>query len=320
MKPSRYVRPSAPIPLVVQRRDRAILSAIATHRYLRSDHVRRLFWPRATLARARRRLRALWAAHFVDRLYLPQVVAQSDAERPTNGRGLAIYSLARRGAELVAEERLENVDAIPHTPEANRVGYATLKHHLVVTDLLVDVEAAGGSLGLATTIRRETTFRQALHQARRNGFAGAAIVPDGAFTVFGAYGHRSFYVEVTRAGMKAGNESLRAKLDTYLRLNRERFFRRVYGDKTIRAVIWLFPTESRLNVALRLLKRIGRGHRFFWFGLYNERAGHVPAQTQPTAIFSTQFEDGLGTKHTIIEGIVGTHHYHHEYVPTDPAP
>src|SRR5207248_164462 len=98
---SRYVRP----PLLkhgldLQPRDRALLRSVFTHRFMRSDHLRALFFAGASLRVAQLRLRRLWEHHLLERHYLPFVL---DGIHPAPPRARQpIYALGPRGAEVVA--------------------------------------------------------------------------------------------------------------------------------------------------------------------------------------------------------------------------
>ena len=181
-KPSRYVRPDQPIPTVLQPRDIRILEAVHKHRYLTSVHIHHLFFGGKTMNAVRVRLRKLWSNHCLDRYYFPIMLTGIRKSQPEKGR--ALYSLAKRGAEILVEHLGYDPDDIPCTPRDNTVGFAYLKHHLVVTDMLVALESSDRDDVEVVKTERETSLRQIISSARTTGeFKGQSVISDGFFTL-----------------------------------------------------------------------------------------------------------------------------------------
>src|SRR5688572_213002 len=101
-------RPSRICGVALQPRDRTALVAVHRHRYLTSQHLALLAYGGVSERIVQRRLRALWAAGYVDRgrVVLLEGEGVLRAARP-------LYSLAVPGAELVASELGLDPDKIP---------------------------------------------------------------------------------------------------------------------------------------------------------------------------------------------------------------
>ena len=284
---SRYQRPASPTTsLALTARDRRVLRAVYDHRYLTTEHLRLLVFPGISRRVVQARLRKLWEHRYLDRRFVPVVVG--DSRHPGRPRGEPLYCLDGAGAiELSAELGIDS-SQIPHTPARNAHGFATLEHHLVVTDLIVAISAAcrdDPRVRLAS-FERETRLRFLIYQWRRTNGSGAAIVPDGAFTLEYDGGPRStFYVEVVRAGVKGGNGTLGTKLRRYAELVRSGFFREAYGHGHVRAVLFVTTTPRRSEALRQVASHVRHGRQLFWFGAIAETA-EAPSTLTPATILT----------------------------------
>lgn len=305
MYPSRYLRPATPRPMHLEPRDREILRAVHRHRYLTSDHVQALVFPGVSRRRAQARLRLLFEHRYLDRFYLPLVLADVGVSSRRPSRPL--YCLARRGAEVVAADQRLPLGDIPHTPRQNAAGYATLVHHLIATDFLVAVEAAvrrGGEVELVA-VRRESELRRDIAAWQRaHGSLGRFVVSDGALTLrYPATGAEwSFHLEVVRANVPGGNKTLLAKLAKYAELNRERFFERVFGQGIVRAVLVATTSPERAEGLRARAAALPYARGLFWFGSFGDTTrDRVPATSfTPSSILTTPWLDANGQVHTLI--------------------
>lgn len=277
--PSRHRRPVRPRPFEVQPRDRAVLAAIAHHRYLLAEHLHALVFAGSSLRRTQARLRGLWEHGFVDRIHVP---LQRDGRTVLSP---PLYCLATKGAKLVGGDINVAWRSLPHTPKQNTLGFATLLHHMVATDVLVAAECCSSSAAPVTTVR-ETTLRQALADARKRGrWKGSALVPDGAIVIGGQSPQAGvYYLEVVRAGVKSGNQLLRRKLELYVRLQHQRYFATAFGHDHVRAVLILTTSPERAERFRQLAARLPYGQRLFWFGAYTPSgAGTLKPAIDPRA-------------------------------------
>lgn len=283
--PSRHQRPAALPGFFLQPRDRLILQNVYRHRYVLARHVAQLNF-KGSLRAAQRRLRLLWERRYLDRLFLP---LQHDG-----GVRLSppLYSLARAGAEIVACDIDVAPCDIPHTPKANAVGFATMAHNLIATDLLVSAECANTEHRPIST-QQEFHLRRKLATARMyKNWRGQGIVPDGALTLFprgnipdlfrrGNDRPQTFYLEVVRASVRSGNQSLVRKCSLFAKLHHDGYFRIVFGHEHIRAVLILTTSNDRAERLRQLMANLRHGRNLFWFGVCTPRP---PGSLAPAAI------------------------------------
>jgi len=310
MYPSRYLRPATPRPMRLEPRDRDILQAVHRHRYLTSDHVQVLAFPGVSRRRAQARLRLLFEHGYLDRFYLPLVLQDVGVSSRRPSRPL--YCLARRGANIVAEDLGLAVAAIPHTPRQNARGYATLAHHLVVADFLVAVEAAivgRGDVEIVAVRREHELRRDIAAWQRAHGPLGRFVVSDGALTLLypRTDAEWSFHLEVVRANVPGGNKTLLAKLAKYAELNRERFFERVFGQRIVRAVLVATTSPERAEGLRTRAATLPHGRGLFWFGSFNDtsRQGVPITSFAPSTILTAPWRDANGETHTLIHAAAG---------------
>lgn len=289
--------PSSPSAgIIFQTRDYAIISSLATHRYLRSDHVHALQFAGSSVRVAQRRLRLLWQHEYVDRLFVPAVL--DGRHQPLIPPRQPIYTLTPQGAALVAERTgTDQIDRIPHLKPAERPSaVSTLEHHLVVSEFLVAVAVACRDSSDFTLhqLDHEWALWQQLAASKKE--RQGSIVPDGAFTFRLSNGALvSFAVEVVRANTKSGNHTLRAKLARYAELNRSGFFRDAYGFDRLRAVLVLTTTDARAQSLRSVAATLPQSRGLFWFASYL-----LPEQDQfaisPDSLFSYSWTIATGER------------------------
>jgi len=90
---SRFVRPVTLSSLILQPRDRDILLAVYSHRFLSSEQIMDMFF--GCVTRSNIRLRKLWEHDFLDRHFVYPLAF--------HGSSQAIYSLGERGVDIIAE-------------------------------------------------------------------------------------------------------------------------------------------------------------------------------------------------------------------------
>ncbi len=251
------------IGLILQPRDHDLLAALATHRFLRSDHVHALLFAESSWRVTQRRLRLLWQHKLVDRLFVPAVL--DGRHQPLIPPRQPVYTLSSKGATLVAERTGSTHDG-DRTPQP--FSLQTLEHQLVVSEFMVALVVAGRR---RSDLRLEVSHEWALWHAlsaktrKREG----VIVPDGAFTLSLPDGKSvTFCLEIVRAGTKGGNRRFAAKLAHYAELNRAGFFRDTYGFERVRAVLVLTTSSARAQSLRSAASTLRHSRGLFWFGSY----------------------------------------------------
>lgn len=289
---SQFVRPDVPRSgVALTPRDREILLAIYTHRFLHSEHIRSLLFHGRSRRRVQDRLRRLWEHRFVERYFEPIVLTGVGQTHKQQVRPL--YALASHGATVVSRTLPLDVEDIPHTPRQNMAGFGTLSHHLVVTDFLVALSSAcrRRSDVEVVAVERESTLRKkvaAWHKrtSRRRPY----LMSDGALTLrYPSVGKTvSFHIEVVRAGVRGGNGKLRRRCEQYLTFLRNGFFQEVFGHTHVRAVLFMTPTPERARHYLRVAESLPHGKRLFWFTHYEvkDEAGRAVSRFSESTVLS----------------------------------
>jgi hypothetical protein len=256
-------------------RDSDVLASVYCHRFLSAEHVHQLHFQTSSRRVAQVRLQRMWAARLLDRLYLPPEIP----DRRDRRVGPPLYSLAGRGAAVVAERLNLDIAAIPHTSAQNRQGYAHLRHNLVFTDLAVALKAfAAVNQPWMATVAREDQLQKQLSRTR------GGLLPDGAVTMKhpGLQVPQTYLIEVVRATAKGGNQTIVRRLYRYRAALRAEFFRKTFGFMWVTHIVLLTPTLRRAHILATLARDIPGAERLFRFGAYETRIG---VET-PTSAFS----------------------------------
>lgn len=265
-------------------RDLDILRSAHAHRFIRTDHFKELHFARSTIRSAQMRLRKLWHHGYLDRVYLASVI--DGTRRPPRGAGIPIYTLGAKGAAALHEEG-------PAKAAAREVASPwTIQHHLIVTDFLV-------ALDVATRDRADLRLVEAVHEwdlwrrlADRHVPAteGLRLVPDGAVTLVRPDGgtRETYYLEVVRADVKAGNRTLWEKMVRYAELNHRGAFKELYGHERVRAVLIATTSSERAEHLRSLARALPYGRKLFAFAAYEERdaEGRVVPSLTPARVLS----------------------------------
>lgn len=275
----RLRRRELPRAMHLTQRDVEVLEALARHRFLSGEQLRRLVFDCGG-SRVRRRLRILYDHGFVERV---SVVAQ-----PTRGIPPFLYTLTSAGTEALNEIG---------TPAAgggvNTLSLATVRHRLIVNDVFVTLTEAvrGRRFGI-----QDWRHEQELKLAREDGrgrveriehpsLGGpASFLPDAYFELsLGDGSSFAFFVEVDLATHSQRVWRERARLYTAYADPRTGLFRRRFGRETFRLLIVTTPDyrgRSRCdNILTAIRQTVGATQLFLATTLDNLRAdrmlGHV---------------------------------------------
>ncbi len=266
-------------------RDLDVVESVGRLRFLTAEFIEWLYFPPQDGPRAhgfssscRRRLRLLWQAGYLDRIW------------PDRFHGPAVYTLNRQGARLLSAHRgIRRADLAPlgrgepstmfleHTLNVARV-YAAVRVALSAVEQ-VDVKA----------FHPEHVYRGPGCHDRLPDPAGGKeripVVPDGLFVLQRAGDqHRLVFLEVDRGTM--GLKRVAAKLRGYeaYRLGTgPRLFRKRFDFPPVFDVAWTAPDEGRLQSMQELAER--ELARWGWQARAARHLFHVlPALTPETAL------------------------------------
>lgn len=270
---SRHKRLEQPKHFQLTTRDIDVLNSVYQHRFLTSAHIHTLHFAPSSLRVAQVRLKYMWGAGLLDRLYLPPempAVRDRYTEQP-------LYNLSGRGAMHLSDKIGIPISEIPHTPRQNWHGFTRLRHNLVFTDMAVAFQAfvKWHPDWNAETTREEKMAPLVPQWHDRKG----AILPDGAITLkhIGFAMPQTLLFEVVRAGARSGNKTIGRKMRRYCAALKSGFFREIYGFDWVRNVIFLTPTIARAKNLAALARDIPGGERLFRFGAYETRDNNLVA-------------------------------------------
>jgi hypothetical protein len=290
-------------PIVLQARDHALIDALYRHRYLSTSHIHELLFATRSRRVVQERLAKLTAARYLSR----QIITRSETRlKRVHPLRDVLYSLARAGAELLARKEEVALAAIPHTRAQNALGFDTMLHHLVVTDILVALECAARDTAgtLTVTTMREHTLRRVL------GLAAAGtrvprpwLLPDGActLTLTGKPFCLTYYLEVVRSLPPGGRAAVKRKFEHYLRALAHGHLPRIFGHEHVGAVLIVAPTYERAEHLRRVAEELPKHRARFWFAPYlpPDPAPYASAIC-PNTVLTPMWRDGLGNSHSLV--------------------
>lgn len=245
-------------------RDRAIVTAVCTHRALTSDQVSILLWgQRQASTRCRLRLRLLAEHGYLERAEQPVTLAE--------GRRPLVYFLAPSGLSLAARELAVEPESIDWKPSYNKVKWLFLDHLLATNDIRVRLEYGAARWGLSLTAwDDDRTLAQQLAQDRELGLRGGAgrsvvsVGPDGYVALTAPDGvtqHRAF-IEADRGTVPITR--WKEKVASYLTYFRSSAFAsRYHATKPFR-VLTVTTSSQRLEHMKAATEEAG-GRIWFWF-------------------------------------------------------
>jgi len=217
----------------LQERDIDILDALSSYRLLTTSQLARLFF--TTKKRAERRLRQLYDAELVERIFRPVV----------RGSAEILYILDREGVNLLAQVQGRDRAEI----QTARTRAKSLKPF--VLDHFIEVNQFRLSITLSAPKHNSSLiFWKYEHELQNKNKKGVLIsdrvtdpenpsqkipvTPDGFFGLKTPRGNTYFFVEVDRGTMD--NQRFRRKMRGYARYWADNVFQEKWGYKTFRVL------------------------------------------------------------------------------------
>jgi len=245
-KAKRFKRAAQAKPIQLTDRDVEVLEALAIHRILSGDQLRRLVF-QCSGSRVRRRLRALYDHGYVERV---SVVAQ-----PTKNIPPFVYQLTKRGIDALAEMEIATTER-----GVNGASPPFVRHKLLINDFFISLHEA-----VRNTQYRVLDWRheQDLKIATPDGKGRAEVVrhpslaqptsflPDGYFEIEFAPGRSyAYFVEIDLATHAQRVWRERSRLYTAYADPQLGLFRQRFGRESFRLAIITTPDyrqRSRCN-------------------------------------------------------------------------
>lgn len=274
-------RSGDPPPFQITPRDLDILRFVARRRFVHSDHVRSAI--PGSEKNLSNRLKGLFEHGLLDR---PE--CQYDFYRPGGGSGLAVYALAQKGAELLADQDgFRTGPRVSWLAKNKSAGRPFLEHTLAITNFVVALKADAarhGGIDLTddealiarlpeATRRRRQPLRLTTAVVHRGTRLTLSVEPDYAVSLgFIALGRRAnFLVEIDRGTMPVARSDLQQtsvlrKLLTYDALWRAKAHTTELGWRNFRVLFVTATSERSENIRRTLGATLGpQGSPLFWF-------------------------------------------------------
>ena len=262
----RYKRAVSPPPMQLTARDVRILTAASDMRFLTREQIQELLFSPSTASYCKRRLALLYHNAYLDRIYVPAL--------NSFGSTKAIYTLAPKGASVVARDRKVDERELDWRARHNDRELYFMRHTLAINDFRIALTLAAQEPGLAVSWTDERALKRRemkdyvddpKHQGRQ-----LVVVPDGYFTIDHGGHNRGFAVEIDRATVE--EKPFKQKVRAYGEWKVSGTYERRYGTKSLR-VLWVVADVSRDSTRLERIKRwteAENGRSLFWFAMLDE--------------------------------------------------
>jgi len=262
----RYKRAVSPPPMQLTARDVRILSAASDMRFLTREQVQELLFSPSTASYCKRRLALLYHNAYLDRIYVPAL--------NSFGSTKAIYTLATKGASVVARDRKIDERELDWRARHNDRELYFMRHTLAINDFRIAVTLAAQERGLAVSWTDERALKRRemkdyvddpKHQGRQ-----LVVVPDGYFTVEQGRHKSAFAVEIDRATVE--EKPFKEKVRAYGEWKVTGTYERRYAIKSLR-VLWVIADVTRDSTRLERIKRWTEaegGRSLFWFAMLDD--------------------------------------------------
>lgn len=273
----RFERRALPAPFQLTERDLAILTHVARHRFVSSEHLVAL--DGGSEQNLLRCLRVLFDHGYLDRPY-----AQL-AHLPVSGPRPMVYGLARRGAQTLAHHYQQGSDDTDWTERNKRAGAKFIEHTLAIADFMVSLELSARESNEFELLRESEIIANAperTHTAREplrltvpgltSKFGVSSVVPDALFgLLFSDSTAAYFLLEMDRGSMpvtrtRFDKTSYMRKVAVYWEAFKRGRHIEHFGLKQLR-VLTVTESAERVDNMLDCLREItgGKGSNFFLF-------------------------------------------------------
>lgn len=253
--------------LALQARDGQILLGVHKYRILSRKQIQALFGFRS-LTRVNTRLRKLFDAKFLDRIFVPVFWGSPEA----------YYCLGINGIMAVAAKARENITAIKKKRrQVAKTSHIFWKHQIMLNEVLIAFELAGKRLN-DCQIKFSTDNIQIITRLNK------VFRPDG-YLVFSYQGKTyPIFLEVD-----LGTESLKRiqeKMGNYLNFGLSGEYMKLFGYKYFK-VLFVVSSASRLANIKKLIEK--KTDKMFWL----TETANISHQTIFTDIWQRPRKEGL---------------------------
>jgi hypothetical protein len=262
----RYRRASTPPAMQLTARDVRVLNAVCDMRFLTREQVQQLLFSPSTASYCKRRLALLYHNTYLERIYVPSLNAF--------GSTRAIYTLAPRGAGVVARDRKVDERELDWRARHNDRELYFMRHTLAINDFRIALTLAAQERGMSLSWRDERALwrremKDYVEDPKHRGHR-LAVVPDGYFTLEGHGHNNAFALEIDGATVE--EKPFKEKVRAYGEWKVTGAYEERYGTKSPR-VLWVVADVSRDSTRLERIKRWTEaegGRSLFWFAMLDE--------------------------------------------------
>jgi hypothetical protein len=230
---SRFNRRTKPPQVRIQARDIEILNALSSYRFLTTTQVTSLFFN--TKKRAEHRLRKLYDAQLIDRIFRPVI----------KGSAEIIHILDRFGVNLLAEETgIDRGEINAARQKAKSLKSFFLNHFIEINQFRVSLTLAAQNQNYELLFwKYETELKNQNEQGiliadkvkdPENPSQRIPVAPDAFFGLGTPKGKTYFFLEVDRATMD--NSRFKRKIKGYARYWLDGVFQEKWGYKAFRVL------------------------------------------------------------------------------------
>lgn len=237
-----HIRPARSAkPIVLTKRDAKVFSTISSYRAMNAEQIGALFF--TSLARGRRRLRALWHAGFLKR--------SQRAVRYGEGTSKYFYSVTLKAIRHLKDATSDNVPL--KVPRRRDVGL----HAEKINDFRICLELASRSHNPELILWQEGRgLKMTTYASVRGTRKPLSIIPDALFTLRLNAREYSYFLEIDRGTTDL--QRLAMKLEGYSNLFGDKVPQKTFGIRSFRV---LLATTSRSRIENLAKKLISLKHR-----------------------------------------------------------
>lgn len=252
-------------PMALTPRDRGIVLAVYSQRFLRRDQIAAVFFPASPHAKSETLVSSCNAR--LQRLFHHGYLSRS-MRTSWDGSSQAVYALDRRGAALVAETLGVDLAAVRWSPKQRRSELYFRDHTLAINDVWVAVHMESRTREDFKLINwamdgPDLWDRVPDPQARHGHLP---VRPDAYFTLELAGRRAHFFLEVDRATMT--NRRFGEKVRAYQLYWQSGAFKRAYTAPSFRVLVTAPSGRRRDNLRRTATKEGARG--MFLFAAHDE--------------------------------------------------
>ncbi len=240
----RHKRVKNPPRMKLTARDKVLIYQVYENRFMSRRQLEKLLFPNTSACN--RRLMLLYQHRYLDRLYKPVDFGSSQA----------VYALAKRGADIVAQEFRTERTRIRWSRRQNKVEFLFLEHTLAISEFRVNLELAISKQSDVELLfwkrgTKELNDRVPDPEGKRKYLT---VAPDAFFGVQTPDGRSFYFLEMDMGTMSLTR--LKSKIYAYRQYWKIGKYTERYGFKSFR-VLTVTDSDKRMANLLEMARSWG---------------------------------------------------------------